>query len=125
MILIYPGQLLSCGLTGEPLDDTGHNFQAGPRFMQMLSFVGCSPNINIRPGAEPFCYIQLLGGSDARAIFPAHRTPTSLVIVIWNIFDGEAVPSDPLLDNLQATTACNWRYFYCTSEASPITGKME
>lgn len=34
-------------------------------------------------------------------------------IKVWGIFEGEAVPSDRLLDALQRHTGTPWSYFYC------------
>ena len=36
-----------------------------------------------------------------------------LFIKVWGIFEGEAVPSDRLLDSLQQHTGVAWGYFYC------------
>ena len=37
-------------------------------------------------------------------------------IKVWGIFEGEAVPSDRLLDALQQHTGTAWSYFYVRSE---------
>lgn len=37
-------------------------------------------------------------------------------IQVWGIFEGEAVPSDRLLDALQRHTGTAWSYFYCQTE---------
>ena len=36
-------------------------------------------------------------------------------IKIWGIFEGEAVPSEKLMDELQQTTGVRWRYLYYQS----------
>lgn len=38
--------------------------------------------------------------------------PARLTISLWNIFEGEAVPSDRLLDLLQQQTGSKWLYSY-------------
>jgi hypothetical protein len=39
----------------------GHRFCAGPRFLQLISFLGCSPQIRLTPdNGGDFCHIQLL-----------------------------------------------------------------
>lgn len=39
-------------------------FLAGERFLQLISFLGCSPHINLEPpadGGSEFCYLEVLG----------------------------------------------------------------
>lgn len=54
------------GLFGRPLEgETGNpRFLAGERFLQLITFLGCSPHINLDPpedGKSEFCYLELLG----------------------------------------------------------------
>lgn len=59
--------LYDLGFIGEPcsLPDSGneeHGFLAGERFLQLLTFMGCSPNINLAPQCKSdrdYCHIVL------------------------------------------------------------------
>jgi hypothetical protein len=54
------------GLIGSPVDKhrRPRRFLAGQRFLQLISFLGCSPNVRLQPPtdrSEDFCYIEVLG----------------------------------------------------------------
>jgi hypothetical protein len=54
------------GLVGEMLDSPPERqrFLAGERFLQLVSFLGCSPHIELEPpttGSDDFCYLEVLG----------------------------------------------------------------
>lgn len=44
-------------------------------------------------------------------------------IMIWGIFEGEAVPSDPLMKTLEEIGHGPWRHFYFRGEDPPLTGE--
>jgi len=148
---------------------------AGPRFMELLVFVGCSPYVRLRPGTGgdarswDFSHIQipmavepprLLSGLNTRAprcprcrrevtdwqrrLHPAAEaspeprwhcpdcgtaTPchaldwrhsaclSGFPISIWQVHEGEAVPSAELLELLQAGCAGDWDYCYLREPA--------
>ena len=55
--------LESIQLIGEPLSGD-HEYLAGDRFLDLIAFMGCSPDINLNPGEnQHFCYIRLLSNS--------------------------------------------------------------
>ena len=54
------------GLFGRPLtaESSSPRFLAGERFLQLITFLGCSPHIDLDPpqdGKSEFCYLELLG----------------------------------------------------------------
>lgn len=57
-------RLSDTGLTGLPLPGMPQRLLTGPRFLQRITFLGCSPNLPLavdeRSGATP-CTIELLG----------------------------------------------------------------
>lgn len=59
---IMVNNLTQVGLLGTTLAPPEHNYYAGPRFIHLISFLGCSPHIPL--SAEEgmnFCQIQLTG----------------------------------------------------------------
>ncbi|MES9870122.1 MAG: hypothetical protein ABW149_10560 [Sedimenticola sp.] len=57
-------RLRAIGLIGAPLPGTGDAFEAGDRFLHLVTFLGCSPFIRFEPENEEdddFCYIRLSG----------------------------------------------------------------
>jgi hypothetical protein len=61
-----PGAILAelqvIGLIGDTLKE-GQGYLLGERFMQLVTFLGCSPSIQLQPNetGEPFCHLQLDG----------------------------------------------------------------
>ncbi|OOZ36148.1 hypothetical protein [Solemya velesiana gill symbiont] len=56
--------LREIGLIGESLNRAEHIFQAGERFLHLVTFLGCSPYVRFEPEDdqdEDFCYIKLSG----------------------------------------------------------------
>jgi hypothetical protein len=52
------------GLLGAPLDEENRVFRAGDRFLQLISFVGCSPYLQLDPstdGSHDFCHVAVHG----------------------------------------------------------------
>ncbi|MBD3671427.1 MAG: hypothetical protein HUJ29_11715 [Gammaproteobacteria bacterium] len=54
--------LVELGFIGEAIDDTsGHHYAAGERFLDLLTFLGCSPVINLSAeDGDAYCFIELL-----------------------------------------------------------------
>jgi hypothetical protein len=70
--------LRDVGLAGAALDPARHTFRAGERFLELISFMGCSPHIELdppAPGSEAFCHIALVGPSREPVLF--HGTNTA------------------------------------------------
>lgn len=52
------------GLLGAPLDLSHGTFRAGTRFLQLVTFLGCSPFLRFDPpaeGGDDFCHLALIG----------------------------------------------------------------
>jgi hypothetical protein len=57
----------SIGLLGAPLDPGNAVFRVGDRFLQLISFLGCSPYLRLEPpedGSDNFCHILVRGPFD-------------------------------------------------------------
>jgi hypothetical protein len=112
-------QLAALGLIGEAIQvDDEARFLVGDRFFQALSFLGCSPYIEITPGEDgrPFCHVSVEVFDQATLLDPGGQRNVvgEAAITLWHIHQGEAVPTDPLLEQLQSGTGCRWRYCYVT-----------
>jgi hypothetical protein len=56
--------LQQLGLMGQPMDTEPGGFLAGDRFLQLISFVGCSTDVCLTPQADPgcdFCHLTIHG----------------------------------------------------------------
>jgi hypothetical protein len=56
--------LRETGFVGRPLDhEQADAFLVGSRFLQLITFMGCSPHIELEPPADcgPFCHVQVIG----------------------------------------------------------------
>ncbi len=56
--------LAHIGLLGDPLDEAAVVFRVGERFLQLISFLGCSPYLQLDPpadGGDDFCHLAILG----------------------------------------------------------------
>jgi hypothetical protein len=52
------------GLLGAPLAGQTDTYLVGERFLQLISFMGCSPHVRLEPpedGSDNFCHLSLLG----------------------------------------------------------------
>ena len=52
------------GLIGAPYRKDENRFLAGDRFLQLITFMGCSPYLELEPppgGGDNFCHVQFLG----------------------------------------------------------------
>ncbi|MEJ2462993.1 MAG: hypothetical protein P8098_15390 [Candidatus Thiodiazotropha sp.] len=58
-------RLQQIGLIGAALNDSVERFLLGERFMQLVTFMGCSPYIQLEPGrsGEAFCHLVIDGPS--------------------------------------------------------------
>jgi hypothetical protein len=57
-------RLETIGLLGAPLDEENSLFRVGDRFLQLISFLGCSPYLQLDPpsgGSDNFCHIAVHG----------------------------------------------------------------
>jgi len=55
-------RLTRAGFLGPPLEGGGDVFVVGERFLQLVTFSGCSVRIELSPtGNVPFCHIRLTG----------------------------------------------------------------
>lgn len=158
--------LESLGLLGKPLPNRDHSFLVGPRFLDLVSFMGCSPYVELEPSADStndFCHLVIHSLPAPRLMFgmntrsprcPACRKPVSesaeqlatkaakdiqtmltchhcaavsaikdlrwrgdgglgrTFIEVCNIFPGEAIPVDGLLNRLGREYGTEWNYFY-------------
>lgn len=160
------------GLCGGPLlpadaDEACRRCRAGPEFLGLVTFLGCSPNVRLEPEGPDdrnFCHLELCGPFDqveflgGGALKPPRcpscrslaadwrdrllaweRTRGDVVwtcpkcghgtdlyrldwrrgaafgrfaLDLWNVYEGEAVPSEALLNLLKTTTETRWDYFY-------------
>jgi hypothetical protein len=63
----------------------GHHYLLGRRFMQLVSFMGCSPFIHLQPTEDdqPFCHLIVDGPypepSSCKAAIPPRRVASSAV----------------------------------------------
>ena len=67
------------GLLGDVLESPPQRqrFLAGERFLQLISFLGCSPHIELAPtagGGDDFCYVELLGPWARPRLFRGRNT---------------------------------------------------
>ena len=62
---------------GQALDHAGH-YLAGDKFLDMIAFMGCSPDIRLEPAkdADPFCFIELEQHTPAVAFRHGEHTHT-------------------------------------------------
>lgn len=63
-----PAPVLAClremGFAGRSLDDEKPDaFLVGEHFLQLITFMGCSPHIELEPPADgsPFCHLRIIG----------------------------------------------------------------
>ncbi len=59
---LLTARLSEAGLLGTPLEGGNHAFAVGERFLQLVTFAGCSVRIELSPvGDAPFCHIRFTG----------------------------------------------------------------
>ena len=72
--------LTDMGLIGAPLPSRPRAYRVGERFLQLISFAGCSPHIQLAPppdGSGAFCHIQVLGPEPAIRLLTGRNTRRS------------------------------------------------
>ena len=128
-------RLETLGLVGESFPLAGRTHLAtGPRFLDLIAFLGCAPSIELDPPADPgtrekaalageFCHVHVTPAWDR----PRHHTrhggrgqvTARGFVEIWGIYPSEAVPAPALLDGLAELTGGPWKYFYAEAAARP------
>ncbi len=64
--------LQEMGLLGQPMGAENNDFLAGERFLQLISFVGCSANVCLKPKLDldgGFCHLTIKGPFDKPQLF--------------------------------------------------------
>jgi hypothetical protein len=70
--------LESLGLVGQALPHRDHSFLVGPRFLDLISFMGCSPYVELEPSTEgttDFCHLVIHSFPSPRLLFGANTRP--------------------------------------------------
>ena len=70
-------RLVELGLVGADFGDTPGAYLVGPRFLQLITFLGCSPYLQLEPpadGSDDFCYVVIRGPYQAPRLFAAGNT---------------------------------------------------
>ena len=69
--------LTNLGLVGAHYGDTPVAYLAGPKFLQLITFLGCSPQLQLEPpadGSQNFCHIRLHGPFEKPRLLSAANT---------------------------------------------------
>jgi len=75
--------LTSVGLTGEAMKHDvytrKHQYMTGERFLDLIAFLGCSPNIKLQPDKEhqSFCHVNIVVNQGESILFRQGRQTTS------------------------------------------------
>ena len=66
--------LKDIGLVAETIPNVEHTYYVGDNFLELIAFMGCSPNINLTPqdNADKFCCIKLIEKPDITALTGQH-----------------------------------------------------
>jgi hypothetical protein len=69
-------QLREIGFIGDRLADSDNRYLLGDNFMQLVTFMGCSPNIELNPGepGQPFCHLVIDGPSERPRLLRGRNT---------------------------------------------------
>lgn len=70
-------RLSDLGFVGAGYGETPGVYLAGPRFLQLITFLGCSPHLQLEPpadGSEDFCHIRLRGPFRTARLLSAGNT---------------------------------------------------
>ncbi len=64
------------GFIAGRLEGSVHRYLLGEHFLQLVTFMGCSPNIRIEPGepGEPFCHLIVDGPSEHPRLLQGKNT---------------------------------------------------
>ncbi|MDZ7804084.1 hypothetical protein [Thiohalophilus sp.] len=117
--------LQQSGLIGDTLEDLpGERYQAGPAFLQHISFLGCSPAVEFEPqapGSDQFCHVglryseqlQFRGGPQQVQVYCRqcrHREENwADIIDAWQVDPDRYRYSCPRCGAESAATELNWR----------------
>ena len=67
--------LSAAGFLGAPLEGLMDAYAVGERFLQLITFAGCSVRIELSPdGDSPFCHVRYAGPFDQPHILIGHNT---------------------------------------------------
>jgi len=69
--------LVDLGLIGAAYGDFPGTYLVGPKFLQLITFLGCSPYLQLEPptdGSNDFCYVQICGPFQAPRLLSAGNT---------------------------------------------------
>ena len=86
--------LRELGLTGEPFHLDGHtHYRAGERFLELVTFLGCSPRVVLDPDAgEDFCHIRIHASETTRRLGrPRFNPPRCPACRKHRIRDGDTI----------------------------------
>ncbi|MEA3276913.1 MAG: hypothetical protein U9Q81_16830 [Pseudomonadota bacterium] len=68
-------ELTTVGFLGEPLPGPDPAFSVGERFLQLVTFAGCSVQIDLLPSADgPFCHILIAGPFEQPRLLSGRNT---------------------------------------------------
>lgn len=111
--------LIDIGFIEEEAYQNNH-YLAGDRFLNLLTFLGCSPNITLTPAnGESHCHIAILESSEASRCVGFTRTANPKCphctrrINNWKIENWENGNTDCLCDKCQTSTPyanLNWKH---------------
>jgi hypothetical protein len=73
-------RLREVGFIGDRLADSDNRYLLGDNFMQLVTFMGCSPHIRLNPGdsagdsGQPFCHLVIDGPSERPRLLRGRNT---------------------------------------------------
>lgn len=154
-------ELAKIGLLDTDIQGLNHAWYAGPRFLELITFLGCSPHVVFAPEKQggAFTYIEMPDAFDMPRLISGMNVKTPKcpgcrqahvawqewldepqgvqrcehcgaelsvkimnwrqsaclarqLIIIHEVFEGEAVPGDELLRVLHNITGTEWDYCY-------------
>ena len=89
--------LTTIGFLGRPINS--HGWFTGDSFLQLLTFMGCSPHIKLEPESEhdrDFCHITFQASDKPQLLFSANSRPCRCrkcgkpIVTSWNEFHSDA-----------------------------------
>ncbi|MGV6858156.1 MAG: hypothetical protein ACWA5X_04215 [bacterium] len=149
--------------TASPYGGLGaQRFRTGKQFFQLMTFLGCAPNIELEPRPDlAFCHLEIPDPLQQRTLISSRTLKPPLCpgcrsaltrwaeqstqdhavscpscgesydfssyvwrrkamsysrwrLILWNIYESEAVPAPALLECLARTSGREWSYSYIT-----------
>lgn len=69
--------LSNLGLIADKIPDKDQSYFVGDNFLELIAFMGCSPNINLTPqdDTDKFCFIKLRTKQEITALTSQHTHP--------------------------------------------------